>query len=143
VMVGGDAGVLERCRPVLASFAQRIIHVGDAGAGQRAKLVNNLLMAANFTLAHEAVSTGVAMGLNRAALNDIIAASSGGSIAHKVYAGLPQLSDFARHVELVRKDVGLIAAERADDERVQRMAEVARRFLDAVDADANARGIQA
>ena len=43
VMVGGDADVVARCRPVFESYADPIVHLGDLGSGQTTKLLNNLL----------------------------------------------------------------------------------------------------
>lgn len=108
VIVGGEADVLLRCRPVIASFASAVFHIGPVGAGQTAKLVNNCLMAANLCLAHEAIEAGVALGLDRVALNGVIAASSGRSFAHDVYATLPTLSAFAKGASLLEKDSGLL-----------------------------------
>ncbi len=46
-LVGGQDGVVARCEPVFRSFANHVVHVGDAGAGQMAKLFNNALLAMN------------------------------------------------------------------------------------------------
>src|SRR3984885_12917090 len=46
-VVGGDADVVERCRPVFESYADPIVHLGDLGSGQTTKLLNNLLFTAN------------------------------------------------------------------------------------------------
>lgn len=58
VMAGGDAAVLERARPVLDSYAARITHMGDCGAGQATKAVNQVLVAG----INEAVCEGLALG---------------------------------------------------------------------------------
>jgi len=47
ILVGGPASALERCEPVFASFATHVVHLGDSGAGQMAKLVNNALLMIN------------------------------------------------------------------------------------------------
>lgn len=51
VMVGGAAEVVERCRPVLESFADPVLHIGPLGAGHQAKLLNNAVFTAQLTLA--------------------------------------------------------------------------------------------
>lgn len=51
LLVGGDEAVVARCHPVLAAYAAPILHVGALGEGQRVKLVNNLLFAAQVRLA--------------------------------------------------------------------------------------------
>jgi len=47
VMVGGDDDVAERCRPVFATYADPIVHLGPLGSGQVTKILNNLLFTAN------------------------------------------------------------------------------------------------
>lgn len=58
VMVGGDAAVLERARPAIDAYAARISHMGDTGAGQATKAVNQVLVAG----INEAVCEGLALG---------------------------------------------------------------------------------
>jgi 3-hydroxyisobutyrate dehydrogenase len=58
VMVGGEADVLERARPVFEGYAARIAHMGGAGAGQATKAVNQVLVAG----INEAVCEGLALG---------------------------------------------------------------------------------
>ena len=66
VMVGGDEAGLDRARPVLATFGDPILHVGDIGAGQTAKLVNNLVFTAQIALSLEAFALADDLGLDRA-----------------------------------------------------------------------------
>jgi 3-hydroxyisobutyrate dehydrogenase len=79
MMIGGDAAALERARPVLALITGRIVHVGEAGAGQVAKLVNNLLLATHLVTAAEALRLGARAGLSPEALLPIINAATGRS----------------------------------------------------------------
>ncbi len=58
VMAGGDAEVLEQARPVLQAYAARLAHMGDTGAGQATKAVNQVLVAG----INEAVCEGLALG---------------------------------------------------------------------------------
>lgn len=64
LLVGGDPRGLERARPVLATFASTIIQVGDLGAGRKLKLINNLLFAAQVSLAAEALAAIEGLGLD-------------------------------------------------------------------------------
>lgn len=68
VLVGGDAEVLDRLRPVLATFSGAIHHVGGPGAGQVAKSVNNILLWSGLESAIEALTLGRAYGLDAEAL---------------------------------------------------------------------------
>ncbi len=58
VMVGGDADVVERCRPVFESYADPIVHLGELGSGQITKLLNNLLFTANLATAASTLALG-------------------------------------------------------------------------------------
>ncbi len=64
ILVGGKAEILDRLRPVLATFSAAIHHVGGAGAGQVAKSVNNILLWSGLESAIEALALGRAYGLD-------------------------------------------------------------------------------
>ena len=72
VMAGGDGQAFEACKPALASFASSIFHVGDLGAGQVGKMVNNMILwsciSANFEGFKLAQSMGVDLERLRTAL---------------------------------------------------------------------------
>jgi 3-hydroxyisobutyrate dehydrogenase len=63
-MVGGDAAVLERCRPVLETSAESIIHAGPLGAGIALKLCNNLITYLEFIAMSEALAIAERSGLS-------------------------------------------------------------------------------
>ena len=130
VMVGGDAEVLAAARPVFETFAGLIVHLGDVGAGQTAKLVNNTLMAANMALAHHALATGAALGIERGALADLIKASSGRSFGVEVYARLPNPHAFGHGGKLLAKDVGLLGTLLSNDPDLAALRDMAIPFLD-------------
>ena len=114
-MIGGDALVLERCRPVLATHSDRIVLVGDVGSGQIAKLLNNGLFAAGVALARNALAAGRRMGLDRAALGDALSAGSARSFALDVVAGAGGDDLPAAARDLLAKDVALLEALLRDD----------------------------
>src|SRR5690606_39095900 len=95
VMVGGHRAVLEKVRPVIDAYAGLVFHLGGLGAGAKAKLINNAMMAANLATAHEAMRAGTNLGISRTALLELVAASSGSSFAHNLYAERGGLEDFA------------------------------------------------
>jgi 3-hydroxyisobutyrate dehydrogenase-like beta-hydroxyacid dehydrogenase len=71
--VGGDRRVLERCRPLLQAYCREVIHVGDeVGAGQVAKLVNNLILWAGVVAVHEALAFGERLGVAPARLREAL-----------------------------------------------------------------------
>jgi len=64
IMVGGDAGMLVRVRPVLEAYAARISHMGPIGAGQNTKAVNQVLVAGIAQGVCEGLALGEALGLD-------------------------------------------------------------------------------
>src|SRR5580693_9348668 len=64
IMVGGDAGDLEEARPALAAMGSNIIHVGAVGAGEVAKLCNNLISGSALVAVAEAFRIGEAFGVD-------------------------------------------------------------------------------
>ena len=89
VMVGGDAAALDAARPVFETFARLIVHLGEVGAGQHAKLINNALLAANLGLAHAALTAGDKLGVDRKMLAELLMASSGRSMGVEIYSPMP------------------------------------------------------
>lgn len=79
IMVGGAADALERARPVLEAIGKKIVHCGDSGNGQAAKLVNQALVAAHTVAALEALLVGRKAGLGLDTMFAILQTSSGRS----------------------------------------------------------------
>jgi 3-hydroxyisobutyrate dehydrogenase-like beta-hydroxyacid dehydrogenase len=111
VMVGGPADAVERCRPVLGTFGNPVLHVGPLGAGQEVKVLNNAVFTAQLALAAEVFELAAARRLDRQAVATILAGGSGRSYAAEVVAGggfdLDGLAAVAG--ELLAKDVGILA----------------------------------
>lgn len=76
VMVGGDAELVARCRPILDALSARVRHVGPNGAGARAKLVVNLVLGLNRLALAEGLLFGLRQGLDGTALLAILKESS-------------------------------------------------------------------
>jgi len=70
-MVGGDAALVERCRPVFLSSGEKLVHAGGVGTGIVLKLCNNLMSYAAFTAIHEASALAAASGLDAALLIEV------------------------------------------------------------------------
>lgn len=86
VMVGGEPEHLALCRPVFDTFADPVIHLGPLGAGQKAKLVNNLIFTALVTVGLETFAFADELGMDRNALAQVLAHGSGGSQAATILA---------------------------------------------------------
>jgi len=76
-MVGGTADALDTARPVLEPMAGKIIHCGDSGAGQAAKLCNNMLLAVQQIAVGEAFILADKLGLSAQSLFDVITGATG------------------------------------------------------------------
>lgn len=111
VMTGGDREVVERARPVFETYGDPVVHLGPLGAGQRAKLINNTLLAANLGVAESAFALADRLGLDLGQLSVVLAHGSGGSFG----AGLLGRGDFtlgsmnAAVGSLLQKDVRILA----------------------------------
>lgn len=103
VMVGSDPRDLSAIRPVLETFASRIFHMGSIGSGQKAKLINNALMAGIMGLTHSAVKAGVGHGLARESFIELLSVSSANSFALDVYSRIPESGQFHRSQTLLEK----------------------------------------
>ena len=79
VMVGGEAAVFAKYRPLLAAMAGNIFHVGEAGAGCIAKLVTQYLGYTNFVAALEGLLIGAKAGIDPGVLARIVPLSAGAS----------------------------------------------------------------
>lgn len=117
-IVGGAAQVLERARPVLQAMGKNIFHVGDNGAGQVAKLCNNMALGVIMAATGEALALGVAQGLDPAVLSQMMAVSTGRSWATEVcnpWPGVLPNAPASRAYsggfgnDLMLKDLGLVA----------------------------------
>ncbi|MDG2005531.1 MAG: NAD(P)-dependent oxidoreductase [Novosphingobium sp.] len=129
VMCGGNEDAFEAAKPVFESFGKLIVLLGGAGAGQRAKIVNNALMSAHFGVGHAAVQAAEKLGIDRTAFCELINASSGRSYAFEVYARLPTPEAFAMGAALLNKDVNLLAATLGDDDNTELLKHAADYFL--------------
>ena len=115
-MVGGSEADLERARPVLEKMGANIFHAGAAGAGQTAKICNNMLLGILMIGTSEAIALGVANGLDPKVLSEIMRRSSGGNWALEKYNPLPGVMEAAPAskgyaggfgTDLMLKDLGL------------------------------------
>lgn len=77
IMVGGDAADLEEARPVLSAMGANIIHVGPVGAGEVAKICNNLVAGVAAVAVSEAFRIAEGFGVDASVLTDVISKSSG------------------------------------------------------------------
>jgi 2-hydroxy-3-oxopropionate reductase len=79
IMVGGDSVIFTRCKPILSVMGRSVVHMGDSGMGQAAKLINNLIVAAGFAAVCEGWALAVKAGLDPGTLHEAIKGGWAGS----------------------------------------------------------------
>lgn len=113
VLVGASGAVVDMVRPVLASYADPILHVGVVGDAQRVKLVNNLLFTVHVRVAIEAVALGDRMGIDRAVLASALSSCSASSRAVSLLEQMPAADVVAGAGHYLAKDVNAVRATAA------------------------------
>jgi len=110
IMVGGEATVLERCRPVLEAMGKTIVHVGPNGMGQTVKLMNQVLVAGNLNAAVEALMFARKQGVDLVKAIDAIKGGAAGSWQFTNLAPRMVKRDFhpGFKVGLMQKDLKLV-----------------------------------
>ena len=115
-MVGGSDAQLARAQPLLEKMGTNIFHAGGVGAGQTAKICNNMLLGILMVGTSEAIALGVANGLDPKVLSEIMRRSSGGNWALEKYNPYPGVHENAPAskgyaggfgTDLMLKDLGL------------------------------------
>lgn len=84
-MAGGAAQAFARALPLLEIMGQKAVHCGDAGAGQAAKICNNMILGATMIVTCEAFALADKLGLDRQAMYDVVSTSSGQSWSMTTY----------------------------------------------------------
>ncbi len=88
-MAGGSDEAFGRARPVLEAMGKKIIHCGEAGAGQAAKICNNMILGISMIGVCEAFALGEKLGLSHQALFDVASTSSGQCWSVSTYCPVP------------------------------------------------------
>ncbi|MBT9386458.1 3-hydroxyisobutyrate dehydrogenase [Pseudooceanicola sp. CBS1P-1] len=88
-MLGGADEAAERIAPVLAALGQKTVRCGDAGAGQAAKICNNMILGVNIVAVSEAFALAEKLGLSAQAMFDVASGSTGQCWALTSYCPVP------------------------------------------------------
>lgn len=121
-IVGGEKDAVERARPLFEKMGKNVFHAGANGAGQMAKICNNMLLAIHMIGTAEALSLGAAHGLDPKVLSEIMFKSSGRNWSLEVYNPFPGVMENVPAskgyaggfgTDLMLKDLGL-SQEAAD-----------------------------
>ena len=145
-MAGGSPAAFAVARPLFDIMGQKAVHCGEAGAGQAAKICNNMILGATMIVTCEAFALADKLGLDRQKMFDVVSTSSGYSWSMNAYCPAPGIGPqspadngyapgFA--AELMLKDLGLSqqAAEAADADTPMgaRALELYRQFVEEED----------
>jgi len=88
-MVGGEESAFARAQPILAAMGKAVIHAGSSGAGQAAKIANNMLLGATMVATCEAFLLAKKLGLDLQTFYDISSKASGQSWSMTSYCPVP------------------------------------------------------
>jgi len=112
IMVGGEAALLERVRPILAAMGPNIYHVGPVGAGNTIKAINNMMSSVNSLAMMEGMMVGLKAGLSLETMHSVIKDSSGNSnaLARVHRALIPRNFEPGFKVALMNKDLDTFTA---------------------------------
>lgn len=88
-MAGGSAEAFARAEPILQKMGRKVFHCGGAGAGQSAKICNNMLLAISMIGVSEALTLGEKLGLSHQVMFDVMTASSGKCWSLESYCPVP------------------------------------------------------
>lgn len=134
-LVGGPQETLDRCEPVFDAFSRHVVHLGPTGAGQSAKLLNNMLVAMNHASIAEIVGVAAGMAVSPARLVEVFALTTASSTALTLLNSMIR-PDNVEHLAAVQKiDIELFQ-HAVDDAGVDGRV-VAERSLTGVDAMAD------
>jgi len=113
VMCGGDAAAFDAMQPVAMNFAKAVTRIGDSGAGQLAKMVNQVAIAGLVQGLAEAIAFGQRAGLDMPLVLDVIGkgAAQSWQLDNRGKTMVDGKFDFGFAVDWMRKDLGLVLQE--------------------------------
>ncbi|MFK7732812.1 MAG: 3-hydroxyisobutyrate dehydrogenase [Pseudomonadales bacterium] len=145
-MCGGSSAAFEKALPVLQGMGKNIFHAGDAGAGQVAKMCNNMLLSVIMIGTSEALQLGLKGGLDPSTLSDIMQASTGRNWTLELYNPCPDVMDTAPSsndykpgfmVDLMCKDLNLAIGNAEQVGASTPLGSIAKQLFDAHAAEGN------
>lgn len=109
IMVGGDKAVLNRVMPVLQAVGKTITHVGESGAGQITKAINQIIIAGTYAAVAEGLTVGLAAGIDIAAAHQAVSGGAAGSwvLSNRAKNMIDGDYPLGFRTRLHRKDLGI------------------------------------
>jgi 3-hydroxyisobutyrate dehydrogenase len=138
IMVGGEAAAMATAAPVMQAYAKRIGHMGPSGAGQLAKMVNQICIAGMVQGLAEAIHFALQAGLPTDLLFDVLGngAAQSWQMNNRASTMVQGKYDFGFAVDWMRKDLGLVL----DEARAMGIALPVTEVVDGYYADVQALG---
>ena len=137
-IVGGEQADYERAKPILEAMGKNIFHAGGHGAGQIAKICNNMLLSVLMVGTSEALQMAIDNGLDPKVMSDIMLQSSGRNWTLELYNPCPDVMDNVPSsnqyqggfmVDLMKKDLGLAMDTALKSHSSTPMGALARAFM--------------
>ena len=134
-IMGGEAQVVEEAQTILKGMGKHCFHAGGAGAGQIAKICNNMLLAVLMAGTSEALKMAMDNGLDPAVMSEIMKQSSGNNWTLQNYNPVPDVMpnvpssinyEGGFMVDLMNKDLGLAASAATQSNSLTPMASIAK-----------------
>ncbi len=125
LLVGGDAALLETCRPLLKCFAENITHAGPVGAGHSMKLLHNYVSLGSVALLSEAAACAQRSGVSAEVFVDVLSKGGGGGTAlerMKPYLLTGDLNGLKFSIANAAKDLGYYKLMADDAEAANHIA---------------------
>lgn len=145
-IVGGVQDNFKKANSILTAMGKNIFHAGDVGAGQVAKICNNMLLAILMTGTSEALQMGIKHGLDPKVLSDILLQSSGRNWTLELYNPCPNVLPnvpSSNHyeggfmVDLMKKDLGLAMEAANQSQSMTPMGALAQNLYQLLSAQGN------
>ncbi len=138
IMVGGPSEAFERALPVLQTMGSSIVHIGNEnGAGQGAKLCNQVLVLVNLLATCEALTLGAGLGLDLRRVFEAVKGGAAGSFQLEVLGAKLLDGDLepGGTVETVQKDLDILMAAGRDIHMTLPGSSLVQQLYNAVEAD--------
>lgn len=145
-MCGGSEAAFKQAKPILEGMGKNIFHAGEAGAGQIAKMCNNMLLSVIMIGTSEALQLGIKGGLDPKTLSDIMQASTGRNWTLELYnpcpgvmENVPSSNDYQPGfmVDLMCKDLGLALDNATQADATTPLGALAKEWFDRHAANGN------
>lgn len=133
LLVGGDAALLARCRPLLGCFAENIVHAGPVGSGHRLKLLHNYVSLGFSAVLIEAAACARRADIDPLVFTEVLARGGGGGVVLerlRPYIEAGEIAAFRFTVSNALKDIGYYTTMARETDAITTSAQGIRQMLE-------------